>query len=64
MTRFAFLGDMGTGGKYQKEVSKSLKRLIDRDKLTFVCGLGDNIYNCGANSLDDEPKEPIDLDTE
>ena len=29
MTRFAFLGDMGTGGKYQKEVSKSLKRLID-----------------------------------
>ena len=23
MTRFAFLGDMGTGGKYQKEVSKS-----------------------------------------
>ena len=53
MTRFAFLGDMGTGGKYQKEVSKSLKKLIVRDNLDFVCGLGDNLYNCGANSLDD-----------
>ena len=53
MVRFAILGDMGTGDKNQYNVGKSLKRLIDRDKLSFVCGLGDNIYNCGVDSLDD-----------
>ena len=53
MVKFGVIGDMGTGGSNQRKVAKSLKRMINREKLTFVVGLGDNIYNCGANSLDD-----------
>ena len=53
MVKFGVIGDMGTGGPNQHKVAKSLKRMINRDKLSFVVGLGDNIYNCGANSLDD-----------
>ena len=45
MIRFALLGDMGTGDNNQMRVAKSLKKIIDRDKLQFVCGLGDNIYD-------------------
>lgn len=53
MNRFAFVGDMGTGDDNQYRVAKSLKKCIDRDDLQFVIGLGDNIYDCGAKSIDD-----------
>jgi len=53
MNRFAILGDMGTGDDNQLRVSKSLKKLIDLENLQFVTGLGDNIYDCGATTVDD-----------
>jgi len=37
----------------QYKIAESLKKLIDEKHLSFVTGLGDNIYNCGANSFDD-----------
>ena len=53
MVKFGIIGDMGTGGQNQYKIAESLKKLIDEEHLSFVTGLGDNIYNCGANSLDD-----------
>ena len=53
MIRFALIGDMGTGDDNQKRVAKSLKKIIDRDNLQFVCGMGDNIYDCGVVAVDD-----------
>ena len=53
MNKFAILGDMGTGDDNQLRVSKSLKKLIDLENLQFVTGLGDNIYDCGATTVDD-----------
>jgi len=53
MSRFAFIGDMGTGDDNQYRVAKSLKKLINKEGLEFVTGLGDNIYDCGATSMDD-----------
>ena len=53
MNKFAILGDMGTGDDNQLRVAKSLKKLIDLENLQFVTGLGDNIYDCGATTVDD-----------
>jgi tartrate-resistant acid phosphatase type 5 len=53
MNKFAILGDMGTGDDNQLRVAKSLKKLIDLENLQFVTGLGDNIYDCGAKTVDD-----------
>lgn len=53
MNKFAILGDMGTGDDNQLRVAKSLKKLIDTENLQFVTGLGDNIYDCGATTVDD-----------
>ena len=53
MVKFAFIGDMGTGDDNQYRVSKSLKKIINNNNLEFVIGMGDNIYDCGATSLDD-----------
>ena len=53
MVKFGIIGDMGTGGQNQYKIAESLKKLINEKQLSFVCGLGDNIYNCGANSLND-----------
>ena len=53
MNKFAILGDMGTGDDNQLRVAKSLKKLIDLEKLQYVTGLGDNIYDCGATTVDD-----------
>lgn len=56
MPQFYILGDMGSGSKSQKEVSKAMNKHIreniNGDK-TFVCGLGDNIYECGCDSVND-----------
>ena len=47
------MGDMGTGDNNQYRVAKSLKKIINKDKLEFVCCMGDNIYDCGVISIDD-----------
>ena len=51
MTHFYILGDMGSGLKSQYDVSKSMGRHILKNidnSDTFICGLGDNIYECGC----------------
>jgi tartrate-resistant acid phosphatase type 5 len=53
MNKFAIMGDMGTGDDNQLRVAKSLKKLIDLENLQFITGLGDNIYDCGATTVDD-----------
>tara|TARA_B100001094_G_C18139515_1_gene777030 strand:+ start:775 stop:1617 length:843 start_codon:yes stop_codon:yes gene_type:complete len=53
--RFFFIGDMGSGTDYQKQVSESLQKEIKKyKKQTFVCGLGDNIYEEGCVSVNDD----------
>ena len=55
MNKFYILGDMGSGSKSQKNVSNAMYEHIKETnhKDTFVCGLGDNIYECGCSSIDD-----------
>ena len=57
MTEFYILGDMGSGEKSQYLVSsaieKHIKKNIKNDK-TFICGLGDNIYEDGCTSINDK----------
>ena len=36
MVKFGVIGDMGTGGPNQYKVAKSLKRMINREKLSGV----------------------------
>lgn len=52
--RFYILGDMGSGDEHQYSVSKALTEHINNyKKPTFVCGLGDNIYDHGCKSIND-----------
>ena len=54
MIEFYILGDMGSGSKLQYDVSNALlEDGINQKKNTFVCGLGDNIYENGCYSLHD-----------
>jgi len=53
MNNFIFLGDNGSGEKTQYEVSKSMEKIITKDKIKYIVGLGDNIYNYGVESLED-----------
>lgn len=53
MLQFYFLGDMGSGEPSQYLVSNALTKHIG-GKDTFVCGLGDNIYETGCTSITDE----------
>tara|TARA_Y100000817_G_scaffold13766_1_gene10512 strand:+ start:896 stop:1753 length:858 start_codon:yes stop_codon:yes gene_type:complete len=70
MKGFYLLGDMGSGNNDQKKVANSLTEHIHRmnDKRTFICGLGDNIYEAGCTSINDRQfikkfEEPyIDID--
>ena len=47
------IGDMGKGGKDQKKVSKLMESLMNRYKISFVTGLGDNIYPSGCKNIKD-----------
>jgi 3',5'-cyclic AMP phosphodiesterase CpdA len=47
-TRFAVIGDGGTGGKAQFELARVMEQYREKDDFTFVVMLGDNIY--GAES--------------
>ena len=53
MLDFYILGDMGSGEKSQRLVSHALQNHIGK-KNTFVCGLGDNIYEEGCTSINDK----------
>lgn len=57
MVKFSIIGDMGSGSKYQYLVSKSLENIIKKYKSSFVCGLGDNIYEAGCICADDKQFE-------
>ena len=55
MDHFFLLGDMGSGDPEQYRVGErmyeKIKELNKKD--VFVCGLGDNIYERGWESIDD-----------
>ncbi len=53
MLDFYILGDMGSGENSQRLVSKALQNHIGI-KNTFICGLGDNIYEEGCTSINDK----------
>ena len=56
MDHFILLGDMGSGEDDQYKVAvamhEKIKELNKKD--IFVCGLGDNIYEDGCHTLEDE----------
>jgi len=56
MDHFILLGDMGSGEKDQYKVADAIHEKINEinKKDIFVCGLGDNIYEDGCYSLEDE----------
>ena len=55
MDHFILLGDMGTGMKDQITVAERIHEKINEvnKKDIFVCGLGDNIYEGGVYSVND-----------
>ena len=50
MIEFIILGDMGSGEPSQYSVAKQMKKKIKNNNM-FICGLGDNIYECGVSSV-------------
>lgn len=74
--KFIALGDMGSGEKEQYDVSKGIQHIIKSLKkqhltnVSFIVGLGDNIYECGVKSVNDpqfkdkfeKPYKKIDKD--
>ena len=48
------LGDFGTSDIYQKIVANNILSHIKPKNIKFVCGLGDNIYEGGVNSVNDK----------
>jgi len=51
---FLAIGDMGTGEQGQLQVAKAMKKVCDALHCDFVMGLGDNIYDAGVKSINDE----------
>ena len=51
--KFVVLGDAGTGNRGQYRVAEAVKKHCDNKGCDFVLMLGDNIYQTGADSLDD-----------
>ena len=57
MLDFYILGDMGSGEKPQNLVSSAIEEHIQKNiknNNTFICGLGDNIYETGCSSINDK----------
>ncbi len=52
--RFVAMGDTGTGTDAQKKVANAVEAKCKRDGCHFVQLLGDNLYDSGAESVDDE----------
>tara|TARA_B100002051_G_C16671213_1_gene604624 strand:- start:14 stop:874 length:861 start_codon:yes stop_codon:yes gene_type:complete len=60
MVEFYLLGDMGSGLNEQYNVANAMIQMINKKnkqsnkKKPFICGLGDNIYEDGVESIDDK----------
>ena len=54
MDKFIILGDNGSGNKPQYLVAKSMEKIVKQDKINYVVGLGDNIYDFGVDSSTDK----------
>lgn len=52
--RFFVLGDTGEGNDAQRDVAAAMKGICDSEGCDFALLLGDNIYNSGVDSVDDE----------
>ncbi len=53
VVRFIAIGDMGTGEDGQYKVAAVMKDVCDQRGCDFAIGLGDNVYESGADSTDD-----------
>ena len=51
------IGDFGTGSEVQRSVASQLARSVVDHKVSFIVGLGDNIYDDGITDLDDPQLE-------
>jgi hypothetical protein len=51
---FAAFGDAGTGEKGQYQVGQLLREVCEREACDFVVGLGDNFYQTGIVSVNDD----------
>jgi len=52
--RFIAIGDMGTGKEGQYQVSRAMEQVCAQQGCDFAIGLGDNIYESGVDSTEDE----------
>lgn len=52
--QFLAIGDWGTGGKGQRAIAEAMAEKARRDSAWFVLVLGDNFYQDGVSSVDDE----------
>ncbi|MFV2056829.1 MAG: metallophosphoesterase, partial [Thiohalomonadales bacterium] len=52
--KFIVMGDVGTSTPAQYKVANAVKSLCDNKGCDFVMLLGDNIYQTGVDSIDDE----------
>ncbi|MBT8494949.1 MAG: metallophosphoesterase, partial [Deltaproteobacteria bacterium] len=52
--RFIIMGDVGTGSDDQYKVAEAIKNKCDADGCDFVLLLGDNIYQSGVTSVEDD----------
>ncbi|MCK0107465.1 metallophosphoesterase [Marinobacter sp. S0848L] len=50
---FIAIGDMGTGNIGQYHVAEAMRQIIEAQGCDFVLGAGDNIYEDGVTSVDD-----------
>ena len=48
------IGDMGTGGDGQYQVSQAIEQVCQEKACDFAIGLGDNIYDSGVDSVNDQ----------
>ena len=52
--QFEAIGDFGTGAGGQRDVAISMATKASRDSISFVLVLGDNFYESGVQSVNDE----------
>lgn len=52
--QFIGVGDWGSGGKGQRLIAEAMAKKAERDSVWFVLVLGDNFYEEGVESVQDE----------
>jgi predicted MPP superfamily phosphohydrolase len=52
--KFVAIGDTGKGNAGQFEVAQAIKTKCEKDGCDFILMLGDNIYDSGVNSINDD----------